>query len=177
MEESAYRSPPKAELVIHAGGSSGATLWSGIAVTLLAVAAFLFGVAQAVGLYPFLVVFLALLVGLSTYTSRRNRWRFTLERQRLRVERLLPAGVQKLGVLDVSHGLRIRVDVPEERGGIEARLTLGAGEDEIQFYPGERTAALYHELARFLREHELEIDAPEELPRLPEGGVLKLPKS
>lgn len=173
-ERSPYRSAPKAELVIEAGSSPS------IFVVLVAAATLFYGLwwylgwLEDSGWQPALLAVLVT-TSVAVHTSRRNRWRFTLERRRLRVERLLPTGAAQLGMLDVSSAVKLRVDVPEKRAGIEARLTLSASGEELCFHPGGRTRLVYEELSRFLREAEIEVDAPKDLPELP-GDKLDLPK-
>lgn len=171
-ERSPYRSAPRTELVVGAGPSSSLVVVLFVALAASYALWWSLGWLEAT---PWLPGMLAVLVSTlaAGYTLRRNRWRFTLERQHLRVERLLPAGAKRLGTLDVSGGLRLRVDVPERGTTLEARLTLSASGEEIAFYPGAGTRRVHDQLARLLRESEVHVDTAE-LPRLP-GDKLGLP--
>lgn len=171
---SPYRSAPRTELEVAAGSNVVTMLAAlGLAAVFYALQGF-FGLREVFVWVPVLLA-IACALPIALYTSRRNRWRFTLERQRLRVARVLPTGSRSLGTLDVSSGVKLRVDVPEHLAGVEARLTLDASGEEICFYPGARTRLVYEELSRFLREAEIDVDAPRDLPELP-GEKLGLPK-
>lgn len=158
-----YRSPPQADLVV-AGGPRATVLLAG---------AWLGFAGLAVGLelgapirwlaVPLVVAGAALGVFAQ---ARRISWVFTLEGKRLRVEHRQAAGRARLGVLEVSDGIRVSVDVPEGGDGVEPRLLLAAGGDTIELFPGTRYREVHAELVAFLQGAEVQVDAAKDLPRL-----------
>lgn len=172
-DESPYRAAPKTELVVDAGASPTmlfATVALGVG---------LYGLWHWLGLprelgWVAALIALAVTVPLVLYAMRRKRWRFTLERRELRVEHLLPSGPRQIGALDVSAGVGMRVDVPDQDGSVDARMVLSASGEQLAFFPGARTREAYVALASFLREHDVAVEAAE-LPKLP-GERFGLPK-
>jgi hypothetical protein len=164
-----YRGTRRDELVVDGGASPSALL---VVAGLLFVTLMLgreLGLSNWLAFVGVLAV-LTLGVFATTRLARRNRFRFVLVQRVLRVERLLPRSAALLGEIDVSRGLRMRVEIPDDSPRMEARLALTAGDEELRFFPGACTRAVYTELAGFLRAREVELDAPSELPKLPMDG-------
>lgn len=158
-----YRTPPQAELVVT--GGPPATLFLvcvGIEFAGLALALKLGGPSRWLGL-PVLAAGLALA---AFAHSRRTRWVFTLEGKKLRVEHQRAAGKDRSGVLDVSDGIRLLVEVEDQGVQIEPRLRLEAGGEELALLPGTRYREVHSALVGFLIQSEVQVDASKDLPKL-----------
>ncbi|MBI3206873.1 MAG: hypothetical protein HYZ29_35380 [Myxococcales bacterium] len=158
-----YRSPPQAELVVT--GGPRATLFIvciGLVFAGLAMVRELGGGSRWLGL-PVLAAGLALA---AFAHARRTRWVFSLEGKKLRVEQQRAAGRVRFGVLDVSGGIRLLVDVEDQGVQIEPRLRLEAGGDELALLPGTRYREVHSALVGFLLQREVQVDASKDLPKL-----------
>ncbi|MCC6903988.1 MAG: hypothetical protein IT377_33785 [Polyangiaceae bacterium] len=158
-----YRTPPQAELVVT-GGPPATLLFvcAGLGFAGLVMVLELGAPTRWLGL-PLLAAGLALA---AFAHSRRARWVFTLEGKKLRVEHQRAADMDRLGVLDVSDGIRLMVDVEDQGIQIEPRLRLEAGGSELALAPGTRYRDVHAALVEFLLQSEVQVDASKDLPKL-----------
>jgi hypothetical protein len=157
MTHSPYRHASRAQIDIAGEPSTTISLW---AIWLMTVVLFLAAIAvERIHRALVLAVAAGVAVGVAALlyrAARRVRWRLTLDDSDLHIERRTMT-TTKTVVVGVRAGVTLDLGVADGIARVDQCIILTAGPTRVTMTAGARPADTLHQLAQFLREHDVTV--------------------